>query len=56
MKKLLAVWLLLPLLVLMTACSLGGSMTLGGMQIPMILIYAVVGFALWLKLKDRKKK
>jgi len=55
MKKLLIVWLLLPLL-LLTSCSLGGSMTLGGMQIPMVLIYAVVGFALYLKLKDKKKK
>jgi hypothetical protein len=56
MKKLLIAWLILPVVFLMTACSLGGSMNLGGMQIPMILIYAVVGFALWLKLKDRKKK
>jgi len=56
MRKLLLFWLLLPLVFLLTACSLGGSMTLGGMQIPMILIYAVVGFALYLKLKDRKKK
>jgi len=56
MKKLLVAYWLLGLPILFTSCSLGGSYQLGTLQIPMILIYAVVGVALWIKLKDKKKK
>ena len=56
MKKLLVVYWLLGLPILFTSCSLGGSYQLGTLQIPMILIYAVMGVALWIKLKNNKKK
>lgn len=57
LKWVLLVVMLTSMLFFLTSCSsLGGSMTLGTIHIPMILIYGVIIFALVIKIRDRHKK